>query len=56
MVYVKKNPEPKVKDSKRNSGVDNNDLLKRTLSTSKVKLVPYIEWISISINASTMLF
>lgn len=38
------------------SGVDNGGLLKRTWSTSKVQLVPYTGWLSISKNASQMLF
>lgn len=37
-------------------GVDNGGLLKRTWSTSKVQLVPYTGWLSISKNASQMLF
>eukprot|EP00253_Pinus_taeda_P016435 PITA_16435 len=52
----KKNQNRKLNVREVNSAVENHDLLKRTWSSSKIQLVPYTGWLSISRNASQMLF
>eukprot|EP00253_Pinus_taeda_P012890 PITA_12890 len=55
------NPSRRIEENVRSSaeftaGVDDHGILKRTWSTSKVKLVPYTGWLFISKNVSRFLF
>eukprot|EP00253_Pinus_taeda_P002544 PITA_02544 len=52
----KKNQNRKINIREVNSAVENHDLLKRAWSCSRIQLVPYTGWLSISRNASQMLF
>lgn len=52
----KKNQNRKINIREVNSAVENHDLLKRTWSSSRIQLMPYTGWLSISRNASQMLF